>query len=324
MKLRFNAHSLLLITLVSVLGAARISIGEETPAGTSPPPVEAFSVPSPAHVEVDVEFDAYYTNAGFFIPLSGQSMSDLGERDEVEVYKELLRNLARPRFVLVEAAVFPMPLLGTYLKKNHSGFYNDAGNGKFNIIESITAGFQEPYALSFFFGDIVRFTKKGEQSKDCNKGYMGIMLSYAPRHIKNNVLLDDNSFEVEWKLKGDRIFKDEDLSWSFRLGTKIHDHPEIANTGYLGMRRSNVDFNSHFLSWLKNSSFELKWDVALRDGQLLRQEYVLGKRFPLKNLHMALTLDVGLIWESSRLYSGPLSSPDFHNYVLVFRPNLKF
>ncbi len=297
-------------------------------AAASPPDGEKAETGSPepkARPEVVLDLDAYYTSLGVHIPLTNKPIPNVVESDEIAVYKELFFNSLTPRFVLVEAGVFPMPNLGVYLKKNNRSFYDSASVGDgVNLIESITAGFQEPYAFSIFFGDIVNFVKEGEDRKETNKGYMGYMVSYATEHIKNNQLIDDESWEIEWKLKGDRIFKDDKLSWSFRLGTKIHENPNIANVAYLGLRRSELDFTQPFLSWLKNSSFEFRWDFSLRDGNIMRQEYIVGKKYPFQSSHLALKLDVGLIWESFLNYSGPLRDIDHHSYTLVVRPNIQF
>lgn len=278
-----------------------------------------------ARPELSLEWDAYYTDLGLFLPLTGKPIPTVGEVDEFTVYRNMFFNSLRPRFLVLEAAVFPMPVLGVYLKKNHPDFYGDFGTGRdFNLIESVTAGFPEPYAFSLFLGDVVEFAKPGEEHRAINKGYMGYLFSYAVDHIKNNQLIGDHSYEVEWKLKGDRLFDDDKLSWSFRLGTKIHENPDITNAAYLGIRRSNLDFAAGFFSWLANSSIDFRWDFSLKDGDLLRQEYVLGKTYPLHHPHVALKLDLGFIWESNRQYTGALSDRDFHNYTLVFRPNLEF
>ncbi len=286
---------------------------------------EELPVEKKASTEFVLELDAYYSDIGLYIPLTKDPIPNFVEAEETKVYKHLLLNSLTPRFMVLEAAVFPMPVLGVYLKKNHPQFYDSTGIGAdLNVIESITAGFQEPYAFSVFFGNVVNFVKPDEKRKGTNKGYMGYLLSYATEHIKNNRLISDNSFEVEWKMKGDRIFKDDKLSWSFRIGSKVHDHPNITNVAYLGLRRSNLDFNSPALSWFKNSSFDIRFDFSLKNSQLIRQEYVVGKKYPFKKQHVALRFDVGMIWESNDKYTGPLRDNDFHNFILVFRPNLQF
>jgi hypothetical protein len=278
-----------------------------------------------AEIELDYELDPYYSNLGLYIPLTDKAIPDVGEADEAKVYKGLFLESLTPRFMLVEASIFPMPVLGTYIKTNHREFYDSTGFGKdFNLIGSVTAGFQEPYSLSLFFGDVVKFVKPGEVRNGSNKGYMGYLFTVADQHIKDNVLINDKSLEIEWKLKGERNFSDEKLSWSFRIGSKLHENREIADAVYLGLKRSNLDFNSSTLSWLKNSSFDFRWDFGLKDGNILKQEYIIGKKLPLKDYRFALKIDVGMIWQSVKSYSGTLQDRDRDNFTMVFRPNLQF
>ena len=276
-------------------------------------------------IELVVELDPYYTDLGLHIPLTGEPIPNLGAANEMEVYHHLFSHFLVPRFMLLEAAVFPMPVTGVYLKKNNRSFYDSAVlPGDINLIESITAGFQEPYAFSLFLGDMVNFVKPNEQRKGTNKGYMGYLVSIATEHIKKNVLIHDRSYELEWKLKGERNFEDDRLSWSFRFGAKLHEHPDISNVVYIGLRRSNLSFSAPFLSWLDNSSFEVKWDLSLRDGNLVRQEYIVGKKYPFSSSKIAIKLDVGLIWEGNRQYSGTLRTLDHRDLLLVLRPNIQF
>ena len=278
-----------------------------------------------AKIEITPELDAYYSNVGLHIPLTDAPIPDVGETDELKVYKGLFLNSLSPRFMLLEASVFPMPVLGTYLKTNHRSFYDSASVGEdLNLISVVTAGFQEPYSLSLFFGDIATFVKPGEKRNDNNKGYMGYLFTVADKHIKNNVLISDKSLEIEWKTKGEKNFSDEKLSWSFRLGAKLHENKEIADSLYIGLRRSNLDFNYRILSWLRNSTYDFRWDFSSKNGEILRQEYILGKKIPFKDYKFAMKLDFGLIWQNFRAYSGELRDMTRNEFQVVLRPNFQF
>jgi hypothetical protein len=150
------------------------------------------------------------------------------------------------------------------------------------------------------------------------------MISYSNEHIKRNTLVPDHNLEIEWKAKGERFFSDEKLSWSFRLGSKIHENPYISNTLYLGFRRSNLDFSAAFLSLFNNSSIDFRWDFSVEDGRLLRQEYVIGKKIPTKSWRMAFRVDAGVIWEDQAKYKGKLRDHDYPNITAVLRPNIEF
>lgn len=272
------------------------------------------------------ELDPYYAEVSLHIPLTDRPIRAVSGSGELEVYRKLFVNSLIPRFMLVEAAVFPMPLIGVGLREYAKDFYRsfNVGTSNLNLLGAITAGFQEPYALSLFLGDMVSFVRPGEDKVCTNKGYMGYLLSYSNQHIKRNTLIPDNNFEMEWKTKGERVFRDDKLSWSFRLGAKVHEHPDITNTIYLGFRRSNLDFNADFLSFLNNSAIDFRWDFSAKDGRPIRQEYVVGKKYPIARWHMALKLDVGLIWEDPARYTGRLRDTDFQSVSAVFRPNIEW
>ncbi|HBA72933.1 MAG: hypothetical protein A2X82_19925 [Geobacteraceae bacterium GWC2_55_20] len=272
------------------------------------------------------ELDPYYSEVSLHFPLTDDLIPEMSGTNEFEVYKKLLMDSLVPRFMLIEAAVFPMPLVGVALKEYQRDFYRgfNIGSGNLNLLETVTAGFQEPYAVSVFVGDMVSFVRPGEEKISSNKGYMGYMLSYSNQHIKRNTLIPDHNFEVEWKMKGERVFHEDKLSWSFRLGSKIHENQDISNTLYIGFRRSNLDFTADFLSFMNNGSIDFRWDFSAKDGRLLRQEYVIGKKFPIKDWHLALRLDVGVIWEDPAKYKGVLRDNDFQSVTAVLRPNIEF
>ena len=288
------------------------NIIESTPVGAasaSPLTKELPPVPLPGKNDSRMEFvwelDPYYSEVSLHFPLTTAPIPEMTGANEFEVYRKLFVDSLIPRYMLVEAAVFPMPLIGVALKEYQRDFYRgfNFGSNDLNLLEAITAGFQEPYAFSLFLGDMVSFVKPGHEKISSNKGYMGYMISYSNQHIKRNVLIPDHNVEIEWKMKGERLFKEDKLSWSFRLGSKIHENPDIANTVYIGFRRSNLDFSADFLSFMNNSSIDFRWDFSAKDGRFIRQEYVIGKKFPIKTWGVALKMDSGVIWEDSAKYT---------------------
>jgi hypothetical protein len=275
--------------------------------------------------DLDWETDLYYSNVSVNIPLTDRPILSISDADEFKVYSQLFMDSLVPRYLLLEAAVMPLPLAGAGFRKYAPDVYHDLDiGGNQNLIRWVTAGFEEPYAVSIFLGEMIKFSKAGESELSSNKGYMGYMLSYSNQHIRNNILIPDHSFELEWKLKGEKNFKDEVLSWSFRLGTKIHSNKDIADTAYLGIMRSNLDFKANPFEFLHNSTIDFRWDFSMADGRLLRQEYVVGKKFPLPSWHLAFKLDLGLIWEDRGRYTGSLRDADFQNFSVVLRPNIIF
>ena len=275
--------------------------------------------------DLDWEADLYYSNVSLNIPLTTTPIQSLSGQPELEIYSRLFLDSLVPRYLLIEVAVMPLPLTGVALKKVSPDFYSAADIGSDqNLIQWITAGFEEPYAASVFFGTMARFSREGEARLSSNKGYMGYLLSYSNQHIRNNVLVHDHSLEAEWKMKGERSFREEKLSWSFRFGAKLHGNPAIADTLYAGFRRSDLDFRANPIDFLKNSTIDMRWDIGIGDGELLRQEYVLGKKFPIKSWGVAIKLDAGVIWEAAERYRGGLREGSGNNLTVLLRPNLIF
>ncbi|MDH4188986.1 MAG: hypothetical protein OEW21_02110 [Betaproteobacteria bacterium] len=273
------------------------------------------------------EWSPYYSSMGLHVPLTDEAFPDGGRMKEADVYRQLFLRSLRPSVLLIEASVYPMPVLGVWTRSHNTDFYNHAiigGSNKLNVVQIVTAGFQEPWAVSAFLGSQMKFSREDEDSRDTNRGYMGYLVSAGKKHIKENVLIDDDWLEVEWKMKGDRTFKEDRLSWSFRLGGKFNRNPDITDTAYLGITRSSLDFRSPFLSFLYNSRVTLFTEFSMRHPMLLRQEVIFGKKYPSEALGMAWEVDFGLIFERASKYTGPLAPLATTSYTLVIRPNIVF
>ncbi|HEB02752.1 MAG TPA: hypothetical protein ENI12_05910, partial [Nitrospirae bacterium] len=84
-----------------------------------------------------------------------------------------------PRFMVLEASVYPMPIAGVLVKSNADQQYKNGGAiNHFNVIQAITEGFEEPWAVSLFLGNVMNFKRAGSpEMEGGNKGFMGYLLS---------------------------------------------------------------------------------------------------------------------------------------------------
>ena len=122
-------------------------------------------------VELGWEADLYYSNISLNIPLTSTPIPKIDDADELDIYSRLFVNSLLPRFMVLEAAVMPMPLAGVAIREYGENFYDKAKVGKNqNVISWITAGFEEPWAASLFVGDMVRFHKQGADRLSSKKG----------------------------------------------------------------------------------------------------------------------------------------------------------
>jgi hypothetical protein len=184
----------------------------------------------------------------------------------------------------------------------------------------VTAGFDEPWAVSLFVGNVVNFDVRGDQRAE-GKGYFGTVLSAGTTHIKDNVAIHDPWLEVEAKLKGDRRSRVKKLSWSFRVGLKLHSNPDVVDAAFLGIRRSRTDYAGG-PPLIANSGVEYRFDLA-RDGTPLRHYFIVDRKWPL-GTRFAASLALGVLWDTGRSYAGALATHTPERVQLLLRPNVEF
>lgn len=283
---------------------------------------------APGSVRELHDLDPYYSSIAAEVPLTTEPIPVGSGLSEAEVYRQLFKNSLRPRILLVEASAYPLPYAGTWIKRHDPEFYNDfaigpAGNNRINLLENLTAGFQEPWAISAFTGSAMRFSSE-ENHSEGNRGYMGYLVSFGDKHIHDNTLIADNWYEAEWKLKGERNVNGEKLNWSFRLGIKNHGNADIRDVFYVGLHRNDLDYGKQLNRWLANSEFETLSEFDRHNGRFLRETVTVGRRYPLPGNHMALGLDIGAIYENAQTYTGALADLHHNTVTLILRPDIEF
>ncbi len=274
--------------------------------------------------EWEHEFDPYYTNIAYFKTLDDSPIPELGKRSESEVYRDLFFRSYLPRFILVEASINPLPVMGVLVKDYaEESIYDKVSlTDDLNIVEVATAGFEEPYALSLFLGNMVKY-ESADGSGIQSKGFMGYLASYGHWHIRKNRLVDDRWGEFEWKLKGDQVLSDRKLSWSFRIGFKIHDNPLITDEFYVAVKRERVQEHGDIYSWIQNGGIEFKYRMNKDSGATIGQQLIVDKKIPIKKKGWVVSLGIGFVRDTPRKYRGNLLI-DKTETAFVLRPSITF
>ena len=276
--------------------------------------------------EFELEVDAYYTSIGWYRTLTSKPIENMGKKNEWEIYRELLKKFY-PRTVVVEVSVNPLPCVGTFMKKQTPDLYNRLNTiNHMNLVESVTAGFEEPWAASLFLGNVLEFESVNKAYLGKRHGYAGLLASVGNFHIKQNEMIQDNWLETELKLKGEQLLSDRTLKWSFRLGMKHHGNQNIEDSIYAGIRRSRTDFKDSSNLFIHNTGIEYVLDLSKSRLEPLRQLLLAEKKFPLKDKRFAFTLGLGVMWTSSKKYTGSLADigkPGSNTEILI-RPNIEF
>jgi hypothetical protein len=281
---------------------------------------------------IEIELDPYYSAAGVYNSLTGKPIQHLQVKNELEIYRELISKFYQPRTLIIEASLNPLPYAGTLIRKHQPGLYKDAQwTSNMNMVQAVTAGFEEPWALSIFLGNVVSFDTINKPLQGKRNGYSGLLIDLGTHHIKDNTLISDNWIQAEGKLKGEQILADRSLRWSFRGGAKFHGNRYIADSFFIGFRRSRTDFKTEGKTsfWLNNSGFEYTSDFSQKKLEPIRHYLVLDKKFPMKDSRMAFTLGLGFVWTADKKYSGPLSNAagninTTNTFQFILRPNLEF
>ncbi|BCK87973.1 hypothetical protein MIZ01_1770 [Sideroxyarcus emersonii] len=276
--------------------------------------------------ELVYELDPTYTNLDFNVPLTSKAIPTITSDNEAEIYGELIQGSLIPRYMVLEASVYPIASMGTFIKSHSPSLYQqgEIGHSGINVFESATADFQEPWAVSAFFGNVAKLNRPKEQREGNNYGYTGYLFSAGDKHIKNNLLIPDDWYEFEWKIKGKIDYPDEKLSWSFRVGARFNSNKGVNDVTYVSLHRSNLDLRYSFLEWLENANYDLRMYFLQQGGQMVRTELIAGKKVPMPEWGYAPTLDIGFVWSSPNEYAGPLRDIRGNTTTLIFRPSIEF
>ncbi|MEA1984009.1 MAG: hypothetical protein U9N39_10730 [Campylobacterota bacterium] len=281
-------------------------------------------------IEYDYELDAYYSNVSAFIDLDkDNNVTDASGMSEAQIYTNLTLKSLSPNIFLVEAALHPMPIFGLYFRQEQKNLYTQASLENFSLVKALTAGFEEPYSLSFFFGRMMVFKNSNEEFENervgKNRAYIGYLVTIGDCTIKDNLLHYNKWVNFEYKLKGTREKQDRDLDWSFRVGYKANANENFVDSVYIGARRSSIDYKKSVWSSLYNSAFSSLIELSATTGVLLNTELTIEKKIPLSwSDKVALGIEIGYLYTSDEKYSGVLREDGVNNHQLILRPNLKF
>jgi len=284
------------------------------------------NVESVSKTELVFETDPYYTDVDLNVPLTSKPIPTITSDSESVIYRELIKDSLIPRFMVLEASVYPVAAISTYIKSHSPDLYRqgEIGHSGINLFESATVGFQEPWAVSAFFGNVAKLKRPNETHRGNDYGYTGYLFSAGNRHIKSNTLVSDNWYEFEWKVKGKIDRPDEKLSWSFRIGGRFNENKNVNDVTYINLHRSNLDLRYSFLEWFENANYELRMHFLQKDAQMVRLELIAGKKVPVKGWKFTPTMSIGFVWSSPNEYSGVLREIRGNTTTLLFRPSLEF
>ena len=109
-----------------------------------------------------------------------------------------------------------------------------------------------------------------------------------------------------------------------RVGSKIHDHPDITDVIYFGLRRNHLDAKSDEISWFQNADIDYKIELDNDNFELVQQSLFINKKWPAPfgAAKSAFEFGLGFILGKKK-YTGSLDS-QAEDFRLILRPSFKF
>jgi hypothetical protein len=285
---------------------------------------------SVGRMNCELWLDPYYTAFNVSRSMAQTPIAKLNSDGERATDWWLFTHLWQPRDVLVEGSVNPLPLGGWALRKWANSSYNEATFNGANLVQAVTQGFPEPWAVSLFFGNVVELVSASDTNKVNGMGYSGFLLTWGAWNLADNRMIRDNWLEAEVKIKGDDIRSTRKMGWSFRAGVREHFNPEIRDAFYASIIRKRTDFKYAGWNPLRNSSLELRADVDQKSLihfesiDFLRWSAIVGKKFPFHHGEMAWSISAGVVHELLPGYIGSLRTKAPQGWKLVLQPNLEW
>ena len=229
------------------------------------------------------------------------------QENELRLYGDLLmRSIRRPRYLLLEATVYPLAGISAWLPTGAPATYRrfNLGN-EFNLVRSLGGGIQEPWSISLFLGQIDDFWQltDDDQLVVASSGISGLVLTGGWQQLFNNAVVPAGWLKAEWKIKGQGSQRGRKRFWNLNVGYRWYGLQEMDNALVVSFRRQQTDLDRLDWGLIHNTSSVVELQLPptrAADGfTRIRLEY--GKMFPLWKALVGLK--VGYILENRREYN---------------------
>ena len=264
-------------------------------------------------------------------------------REEAAVYRWLMQRWLNPKHLIFQATLYPLAFTSSQLESFHRNDFNRFNFLDMNLLKTIGMGQEEPYALSFLFGNmaLLGFRQKeggsGFRLTQAGTMFAGLLLSGGHWHIHDNIRVDDVWYHAELIVTGNFKYAapaPKKIEWDFRLGAKIHDNDLAPDVLTISLYRSHTDWNRRGFSLLRNARLEyeahfpLNYKPGSRDFTS-RQMFTYSKKLPVvvRGRYIALRLGGGVMWERTRLFDRDAWRFDIGesaNLTWLVQPSIEF
>ncbi|MBN1352351.1 hypothetical protein JXJ21_23340 [candidate division KSB1 bacterium] len=265
---------------------------------------------------------AYRTYGSAYVDLRiGAKPIVISPDRELEIFRHILREIYLPKYILLQLTLYPLSTLSSFLETDHATTFNqfEIYDG-FNVLRSLSADFEEPYAASVFLGNIIGFKYEGKESNtdttagrspQVNSILSGVLFSGGHWHIQDNIRIQDEWLEILFLLTGQLNVRDmRNVVWDLRAGYRLHRNRLVTDVAVISVLREHTEWEYRGLSPFRNSYFQTAFYLpigseAANRPLFTRQLLVFGKKVPMRlfKRKVMLKLGVGILWEQTRLFN---------------------
>ncbi len=291
------------------------------------------------HLGATLSLDLYESYLSLHIDLRKQQSMQIGlGESEKKLYSIFLQNILTPGFLLLETTSYPLAHISTWLEKSHENLYQRFNYNEQNLLATLSAGPEEPYALSFFLGEIAPLWDSQKDTATTSKKQVGSiitgqLISLGDKHLEYNQLFPDWWLEYKWKIKGQRKTKNDFINFHFQFGFKLHENKNFYRFLLFGLSRERYNKYFYRFSLIENTGFDLLIEIPLEktnQDDILKKYFIktLGsveKSFPLPWTNKVLPqIQIGVLWYQSKNILPDSNPPSRDTFQIFVKPNVKF
>jgi hypothetical protein len=261
-------------------------------------------------------------NANFRLIRPVEKMSEL------QLYLTLLKRSLDPKYILVQVTGNPMINFSSWFERKHSIHYEKFKIAEnFNVLEVLSAGYQEPYSMSLFLGDLMPFWEKTKEGrKQAGSAVSGFVATFSNRSIVRNILVENNWIDLQWKIKVVKATRQTSISSVFSGGMIFYGSPLFSNALVLDLCRER--YSRSKWNFRDNSSIRLllKMPIFDRNNRYFKDYFSenmidLGVSYPIRKFKtLSFSLNLGYIWTHIYNEQG-IREQDLQFFI---RPNVLF
>jgi len=262
------------------------------------------------------------------VDLAGKDEFLVWHEDEVKLYRDLVRRSFQWDYLVVEATGYPLAALSAWMEAEQNARYRQFDIGSnFNLLRSLGAGYQEPWSLSLFLGQLLTYWSMDDQDElvIAARGAAGLVATAGLQQLFDNSIVEAPWTRIEWKVKGEGSEGPRERYWDLKVGHRWYGLAEIPNTLTLSLERGRTDRVR--VKWNPEQNnitlLQLQWPTTEIRSGFSRVLFEYTKFVPVRRVLVGLK--VGFLYENRKSYdasSGSFASEKERTWELVIQPQI--